>query len=187
MASRLFFPRESVHLFLCMWASWIEDNTAKLRLYESVFRPHHLLRKARCFRSTFFETLLHIWRSQMSSIDYQCFHHLPQEHNLLLTIRIIRTVTLAQILKLRYDFTALESLTVNFTRKIMANYICPACGSEYFVTSKTGSKSIFNVRSEHSIQLIQSATDSIVDVQKIFCGACSWQGDLAELVESHRD
>ncbi len=72
----------------------------------------------------------------------------------------------------------------------MAQFICPNCGSEYFLTSKTGPKTIFKVASEREVQLIQSATGACagdIDSHHICCGACSWQGSLDELVESHRD
>lgn len=73
----------------------------------------------------------------------------------------------------------------------MAQFICPNCGSKYFLTSKTGSKTIFQVGYERTVQIIQLATgapsDVDIDTHNICCGACSWQGSLDELVESHRD
>ena len=76
-------------------------------------------------------------------------------------------------------------------KRIMAQFICPSCGSEYFVTSKTGAKTIFKVVAERKVQCVQSSADSLdaADIvsQKIYCGACSWQGRLEEMVESHRD
>jgi hypothetical protein len=73
----------------------------------------------------------------------------------------------------------------------MAQFICPSCGSEFFLTSKTGSKTIFKVASERVVQFIQSPTKSVsdrdIDLHHICCGACSWQGSLDELVQSHTD
>ena len=74
---------------------------------------------------------------------------------------------------------------------IMAQFICPSCGAEYFLSSKGGSKTIFKVVSERVVEIVQSPSGSLndgdIDLQHIFCGACSWQGGLDELVESQRD
>ena len=73
----------------------------------------------------------------------------------------------------------------------MAQLICPSCGSEYFLTYKTGPKTIFKVTAEGAVQVIQSPTNSFrdgdIDQHNICCGACSWQGKLDELKESQRD
>ena len=73
----------------------------------------------------------------------------------------------------------------------MAQFLCPSCGSEYFLTSKIGPKTIFKVASERVVQFIQSSARSFnegdIDLQNICCGSCSWQGRLDELVESHKD
>lgn len=73
----------------------------------------------------------------------------------------------------------------------MAQFICPSCGSKYFLSSKTGPKNIFKVVYERTVQFVQLATgtsgDVNIDTQNICCGACSWRGSLDELVESHRD
>ncbi len=76
----------------------------------------------------------------------------------------------------------------------MAQYICPSCGSTYFLTSKTGPRTIFQVvheRTVRTVQCIQSASGALsnedIDIHTIYCGACSWQGSLDEVVESHRD
>jgi len=73
----------------------------------------------------------------------------------------------------------------------MGQLICPSCGSEYFLTSKTGPKTIFNVTAERAVHIIHSPTESVhkrdIDRHEMYCGACSWHGTLDELVESHRD
>lgn len=74
----------------------------------------------------------------------------------------------------------------------MAHFICPSCGSKYFLTSRTGPKIIFQIiPPERTIAFIQLATgatsDLAIDTYNICCGACSWQGSLEEVVESHRD
>ena len=73
----------------------------------------------------------------------------------------------------------------------MAQFICPSCGSKYFLPSKTDPKIIFQVAYERTVQFIQSATgascDVAIDTHNIYCGAFSWQGSLGEVVESHRD
>ena len=74
---------------------------------------------------------------------------------------------------------------------IMAQFICPSCGSKYFRTPKTGPKIIFQIVYERTVQIIQSATgafsDVVIDTHNIYCGACSWQGSLDEVVESYID
>ena len=73
----------------------------------------------------------------------------------------------------------------------MAQFICPSCGSEYFIASKTGPKNVFNVIDERAVQFVQLAADAAGDVHidnhNIYCGACTWQGSLDEVVESHTD
>lgn len=75
--------------------------------------------------------------------------------------------------------------------EIMAQFICPSCGSKYFRTSKTGRKIIFQVAHERTVQFVQQATedssDVVIDENNIYCGACSWQGSLGEVVESHKN
>jgi hypothetical protein len=73
----------------------------------------------------------------------------------------------------------------------MAQFICPSCGSKYFMISKTGRKIIFQVASGRTLEFVQVTTeeisDVVIDTYNICCGACSWQGSLGEVVESHRD
>ena len=73
----------------------------------------------------------------------------------------------------------------------MAQFICPSCGSKYFLTSKTGQKIVFQIAYERTVQFMQLVTgdfnDEDIDEQNIYCGACSWHGRLDEVVESSRD
>lgn len=72
----------------------------------------------------------------------------------------------------------------------MAQYICPSCGSTYFLTSKAGPRTILQVVHERTVQCVQSASGALcedVDIHTLYCGACSWQGSLDEVVESHTD
>lgn len=73
----------------------------------------------------------------------------------------------------------------------MAQFVCPSCGSKYFMASKTGRKIIFQVASGRTVEFVQMATeeinDVVLDTDNICCGACTWQGSLDEVVESHRD
>jgi hypothetical protein len=73
----------------------------------------------------------------------------------------------------------------------MAQFICPDCGAEYFVTAKVGRRAIFQVKEERLVHIIQSATgddgNADIDESKIFCGACSWHGSLKDLVTSEID
>ena len=73
----------------------------------------------------------------------------------------------------------------------MAQYICPSCGSHYFMTSKTGKKIVFQVSAGCTVEVLQQDGDAnneaVLDMTKIYCGACSWQGSLDEVVESERE
>ena len=74
---------------------------------------------------------------------------------------------------------------------ILAQFLCPSCGSEYFLTSKKGPETIYKIAFERVVQFIQSSARSFsegdIDLQNICCGSCNWQRCLDELVESHRD
>ena len=71
----------------------------------------------------------------------------------------------------------------------MTQFICPSCGSKYFLASRVGPKNVFNVGGERMVKFVQLTSNELVDVdldtQNMYCGACSWQGSLSELVESH--
>ncbi len=89
------------------------------------------------------------------------------------------------------DRRPLSSIAFNPRKVIMAQYICPSCGSKYFRTPASGPKIIFQIAAERTIQIIQSATAATtavaVETHDIYCGACSWHGCLEDVVESHRD
>lgn len=73
----------------------------------------------------------------------------------------------------------------------MALYICPHCGSQFFLRSKSGLKIVFHVESGRTIHIVQPSAESLkteeIDRDNICCGACSWHGSIDKLVESHRD
>ncbi len=46
----------------------------------------------------------------------------------------------------------------------MSQFICPSCGSKYFLASKTGPKNVFNVADERTVQFVQLATGTSGDV-----------------------
>lgn len=64
---------------------------------------------------------------------------------------------------------------------------CPKCGSEWFVSTRIGDRIVFQV-DEACRPIIadpDGATEATpIDPEHICCGACSWQGAVAELVES---
>jgi hypothetical protein len=73
----------------------------------------------------------------------------------------------------------------------MTYFICPECGSKYFLVSRTGRKIVFHVAGDRTIEFVQETAgelcDTVIDTDNICCGACSWQGRLDEVVESQRD
>jgi len=75
--------------------------------------------------------------------------------------------------------------TVSNSMELMA---CPRCGSEWFVSSRRGNGQAFQMDGQLQpvfIKLIhRSEGCATIDLQQIFCGACTWQGIPADLVES---
>lgn len=73
----------------------------------------------------------------------------------------------------------------------MTKFICPKCGSQYFLVSRIGRKDVFQVVDGRTVQFMQASTEKpdpvIQDTDTIYCGACSWQGYLNEVVASHLD
>ena len=73
----------------------------------------------------------------------------------------------------------------------MPQYICPSCGSKYFVATKVGPKIIFTVMSGRKVQFIQSVTGTFADVfigtKDIYCCLCSWKGSLNEVLEDLKE
>lgn len=69
----------------------------------------------------------------------------------------------------------------------MSRYICPGCGTRFFMETKGDAHTAFTVASGYVISpLVQ---DVHLDYDKIkssavFCGACSWQGSLFDLQET---
>jgi len=65
---------------------------------------------------------------------------------------------------------------------------CPQCGSTWFVSSRSGDRIVFQMDEKRQpvIAEPESVTPQAVpiDPAHIFCGACSWQGPVADLVES---
>jgi len=65
---------------------------------------------------------------------------------------------------------------------------CPKCGSQWFVSSRTGDRIVFQVDEKHHPIIAESHGVSPqavpIDPARIFCGACSWQGPVTDLVES---
>ncbi len=61
---------------------------------------------------------------------------------------------------------------------------CPVCGSLFFLTSKTGPKTVFHVNADATFEIITEENGQEINPGAICCGACSWQGDSGKLVES---
>ena len=65
---------------------------------------------------------------------------------------------------------------------------CPKCGSEWFVSTRSGERMVFQLDENLQPVLAEaqapSATTAPINPIHIFCGACTWQGPTSELVES---
>jgi hypothetical protein len=65
---------------------------------------------------------------------------------------------------------------------------CPKCGSEWFVSSRTGGRIVFQMTTgRHPViaRVEQQAEDTpLLDPDHLYCGACTWQGSAGHLVES---
>ena len=65
---------------------------------------------------------------------------------------------------------------------------CPKCGAVWFVSTRSGARIAFQV--DDNFQPIVAEPDELpadavpIDPGHIYCGACSWQGPITELVES---
>ncbi len=65
---------------------------------------------------------------------------------------------------------------------------CPKCGSEWFVSSKTGERIVFQMDTgRHPLiarpdQQVKDA--NLIDPDHLYCGACTWKGPAEHLVES---
>lgn len=71
----------------------------------------------------------------------------------------------------------------------MVQFVCPNCGSKYFLASRTGPKNVFNIVGDRAVEFVMLASDTVEDInldtQNIYCGACAWQGGIDEVVESY--
>ena len=65
---------------------------------------------------------------------------------------------------------------------------CPRCGSEWFVSSRSSGRIVFQVDEERQPVLAEDqspvADAAPINQEHICCGACTWQGAISELVES---
>ena len=69
----------------------------------------------------------------------------------------------------------------------MTHYVCPQCGSKYFKFKKNDGAIIVTVGPDYQIEAVQSGDvlhtkpeqDEMID-----CAACSWSGQISELVQS---
>lgn len=70
----------------------------------------------------------------------------------------------------------------------MDRLACPRCGSEWFVSSRTGERIVFQMDDRrHPIPTEPEALSreaAPIDPEHICCGACTWQGPATLLVES---
>ncbi|MDD2465632.1 MAG: hypothetical protein PHI97_16665 [Desulfobulbus sp.] len=65
---------------------------------------------------------------------------------------------------------------------------CPQCGSEWFVSTRTGDRIAFHMDAKYQPVIADpegiSAQAAPIEPEHVYCGACSWQGPVIELVES---
>ncbi|MGD9946931.1 MAG: hypothetical protein AB7U29_00470 [Desulfobulbus sp.] len=65
---------------------------------------------------------------------------------------------------------------------------CPKCGSEWFVSTRTGDRIAFQMDDAYQPVIADpegfSAQAAPIAQEHIYCGACSWQGPVTDLVES---
>nr|WP_320010387.1 hypothetical protein [uncultured Desulfobulbus sp.] len=66
---------------------------------------------------------------------------------------------------------------------------CPQCGSQWFLSSRSGERTVFQMDAAHQALIAQEETlspDAVpINNEHIFCGACTWNGPVTDLVESH--
>jgi hypothetical protein len=66
---------------------------------------------------------------------------------------------------------------------------CPKCGSEMFMSTRSGARMVFQVNTEWQPVIVhpeQQPVDAVpINLQDMFCGACTWQGSVEMLVESN--
>jgi hypothetical protein len=65
---------------------------------------------------------------------------------------------------------------------------CPQCGSEWFVSSRSGERIIFQIDTDRlplTTRSKQQPKDTVpLNPDRICCGACTWQDTISRLVES---
>jgi hypothetical protein len=70
----------------------------------------------------------------------------------------------------------------------MERLACPQCGSEWFVSSRIRERIVFQMDAHHHPILVQPELlpkEAVpINPDHIYCGACTWQGPAAHLVES---
>ena len=67
-------------------------------------------------------------------------------------------------------------------------HACPMCGSELFVSTRSGKRIVFQMDAERHPVIVwpeqQPAGAAPINPQAFCCGACSWRGSADALVES---
>jgi hypothetical protein len=67
---------------------------------------------------------------------------------------------------------------------------CPNCGSELFIEKVPGKQLVFRVDAQWTPIYIeedigQGVSGKEIDPSALRCGACSWRGEMEDLVPSH--
>lgn len=79
-----------------------------------------------------------------------------------------------------------ESFAHSTIREEVEKLCCPLCGSQFFVSSKNRGGHVFHVGDTpaRDINVVKESNDEheIINLEKIFCGACSWRGQVLQLV-----
>jgi hypothetical protein len=65
---------------------------------------------------------------------------------------------------------------------------CPKCGSEWFVSSRTGKRIVFQMNTDRHPVIArpeQQPPGAVpIDPDHLCCGACTWKGSAGDLMES---
>lgn len=74
------------------------------------------------------------------------------------------------------------------TDRIMDLRACPQCGSEWFVSTRSGERIVFQMDVAGNPLIVQPDSHSPetvpIDPDHLFCGACTWKGPATALVIS---
>lgn len=65
---------------------------------------------------------------------------------------------------------------------------CPSCGSEFFYCRAQEQRIVFHVDSKLSpiiLMVGENLSPDQVDINDMHCGACSWAGEVGQLVAGH--